>query len=181
MDALPAETIDLIERAGSGDRRAAELLIGLYQQRVARYVIAQTTDTTHYEDLCQTIFVKMVLALPKLRARERFEPWLFQIARNACRDHLRARQGWRRLFVAFQPSHEAVAAPEPSPPSGDDFEQRIAELPEAQQAILKLSLDGENSYEDMARQSGSSVSAVKSRLFRARENLRTRLLAGDSE
>jgi RNA polymerase sigma-70 factor (ECF subfamily) len=181
MDALPAETIDLIERAGSGDRRAAELLIGLYQQRVARFVIAQTTDTAHYEDLCQTIFVNMVLALPKLRARERFEPWLFQIARNVCRDHLRARRGWRRLFVAFQQSHEAVAAPEQRPPSGDTLEQHMTELPQAQQAILKLSLDGESSYADMARQSGSSVSAVKSRLFRARENLRARLLAGDSE
>jgi DNA-directed RNA polymerase specialized sigma24 family protein len=57
----------------------------------------------------------------------------------------------------------------------------MAELPEAQQAILKLSLDGANTYEDMARLSGSSVSAVKSRLHRARESLRALLLAGESE
>ena len=102
MDALVAQAMD-------GDRRAAEELIMLYQQRMARFVIGQTNDEAHYEDLCQTIFVKMVLALPKLRAPGRFEPWLFQIARNVCRDHLRARQGWRRLFVSYDAEHEAVA------------------------------------------------------------------------
>ena len=179
---LPADTVTLIERAGGGDRRAAELLIGLYQQRVARFVIGQTGDQAHYEDLCQTIFVKMVLALPRLRDRERFEPWLFQIARNVCRDHLRARRGWRRLFVPWVPAHDAAAEPDRDPQIDDAaLDRRMAELPEPQRAILKLSLDGSKSYEDMARLSGSSVSAVKSRLFRARENLRALLLAGDTE
>jgi len=181
-DPPPAETVILIERAGGGDRRATELLIGLYQQRVARFVIAQTSDAAQYEDLCQAIFVKMVLALPRLRAADRFEPWLFQIARNVCRDHLRARMGWRRLFVPWAPSHDAADEPEPFAYTDSEMlERRIAELPEAQQTILKLSLDGTKSYEDMARLSGSSVSAVKSRLFRARENLRALLLAGDTE
>jgi len=182
---LPGETAvlieRLIERAGGGERRAAEQLIVLYQQRVARFVIGQTSDTAHYEDLCQTIFVKMVLALPRLRAANRFEPWLFQIARNVCRDHLRARSGWRRLFVPFQPVHEAASAPESKADAGEALERGMAALPDAQQTILKLSLDGSKSYEDMARLSGSSVSAVKSRLFRARENLRALLLAGDTE
>ena len=179
---LPGERVVLIERAGGGDRRAAEQLIGLYQQRVARFVIAQTGDAAHYEDLCQTVFVKMVLALPRLRAPDRFEPWLFQIARNVCRDHVRARQGWRRLFVPWSPAHDAAAEPEQAPPIDDaTLERKLAELPEAQQAILNLSLDGTRSYEEMARLSGSSVSAVKSRLFRARENLRALLLAGDTE
>jgi len=182
---LPGETAvlieRLIERAGGGDRRAAEQLITLYQQRIARFVIAQTQDAAHYEDLCQTVFVKMVLALPRLRASGSFESWLFQIARNVCRDHLRARTGWRRLFVSWQPAHESVSAPEPKPDDSEAIERGMAALPDAQQTILKLSLDGTKSYEDMARLSGSSVSAVKSRLFRARENLRALLLAGDTE
>jgi RNA polymerase sigma-70 factor (ECF subfamily) len=178
---LPGETVVLIERAGGGDRRAAEQLIAFYQQRVAGFVTAQTSDAVHYEDLCQTIFVKMMLGLPRLRAAASFEPWLFQIARNVCRDHLRARSGWRRLFVQFKPAHEAVSVPEPKPDDSEAIERGMAALPDAQQSILKLSLDGTKSYEDMARLSGSSVSAVKSRLFRARENLRAFLLAGDAE
>jgi RNA polymerase sigma-70 factor (ECF subfamily) len=178
---LPAETLALVARAGSGDRRSAEKLIVLYQQRVARLVIAQTNDASHYEDLCQTIFVKMVLALPRLREPERFEAWLFQIARNVCRDHLRARRGWRRLFVPYEAGHDSIAAPDDTPDRPAAAEERIDELPEAQRAILRQSLDGRRSYEELARLSHSSVSAVKSRLHRARQNLRSLLVAGDCE
>jgi hypothetical protein len=64
---LPPETMELIHRSGSGDRRAVELLIGRYQARVARFVISETGERHHYEDLCQAIFVKMAVSLPKLR------------------------------------------------------------------------------------------------------------------
>lgn len=178
---LPAQTLALVVQAGSGDRCAMEKLIVLYQQRIARFVVAQTHDRSQYEDLCQTVFVRMVLALPKLREPERFEPWLFQIARNACRDHLRVRQGWRRLFVSLKPDHESVAAPPTSTDPIATTEQRIEQLPDAQRAILRLSLEGNRSYEELARLSQSSVSAVKSRLHRARENLRSLMMAGDCE
>jgi len=178
---LPDETLALIARAGSGDRRAMERLIVQYQQRVSRFVIAQTKDEAHYEDLCQTIFVKMVLALPRLRSAPRFEPWLFQIARNVCRDHLRARRGWRRLFAAYDGLHEAVPAPEPQPDRAAGIEARIDRLPPPQREVLRLSLEQPRSYEEMARLSQSSVSALKSRLHRARENLRALLLTGDAE
>ncbi len=178
---LPAETLALIAQAGSGNRRAMEQLIVQYQQRIARFVIAQTKDDAHHEDLCQTIFVKMVLSLPRLRAPERFEGWLFQIARNVCRDHLRARTGWRRLFTAFESSHETMAIVEPQADHFAAMEEKIGQLPPPQRETLRLSLEAPRSYEEVARLSKSSVPAVKSRLHRARENLRALLLAGDVE
>lgn len=178
---LPDETRALVARAGSGDRRATEQLIVAYQQRIARFVIAQTRDDAHYEDLCQMIFVKMVLGLPRLRAAERFEPWLFQIARNVCRDHLRARNGWRRLFAAYDGAHESVTEEKTQINRADGLEAHIERLPRSQREVLRLSLESTRSYEDMARLSQSSVSAVKSRLHRARQNLRALLLAGDAE
>jgi RNA polymerase sigma-70 factor (ECF subfamily) len=173
----------LILRAAGGDRSAMEMLIGRYQAQMARFVMAQTGDGNQCEDLCQIVFVKMVIALPRLREVERFEPWLYQIARNACRDHLRARHGWRRLFVAFGPAHEAAAAQDPQPGRvrEESIAQGIGELPAEQQKLLRLSLDKQTSYEELARLSNVSVSAVKSRLHRARENLRGILLAGDRE
>jgi RNA polymerase sigma-70 factor (ECF subfamily) len=171
---------DLILRGAGGDRQALAELIARYQTRVASFVIAQTGDRNNYEDLCQSIFVKMVLALPRLRATNRFESWLFQIARNACRDHLRARQGWRRLFVPLEPLHEH--APANDSPAGSEheagLEQSLARLPADQRDLLQQSLQEKRSYEELARLSKSSVSAVKSRLYRARENLRGLLLAG---
>ena len=177
----PFDIAVLVARAAGGERRAAEQLISLYQQRVARFVIAQTGDEAHYEDLCQTIFVKMVLALPRLRARDRFEPWLFQIARNVCRDHLRARQGWRKLFVSYDAEHDTVAAPDAPRDVSDAVQKSIERLPEPQRSLMRLSLEERRSYEDMARMSQSSVSALKSRLYRARENLRALILSEDRE
>jgi RNA polymerase sigma-70 factor (ECF subfamily) len=151
---------------------------------VARFVIAQTGSDSQCEDLCQTIFVKMVLGLPRLRDATRFEPWLFQIARNACRDHQRARAGWRRLFVSYEPAHEHVAASETTPPprfGHDVVDLGISRLPDTQRQLLELSLEQTRSYEDLASLSNSTVSAIKSRLFRARENLKRILLAGEPE
>jgi len=177
----PLPLAELILRGCSGDRRALETLIGRYQDRVAGFVFAQTNDANHCEDVCQAIFVKMVIALPRLRELDRFEPWLFQIARNACRDHLRARQSWRRLFVAYQPAHESVAVHDP--PEGDRREAAVehgaALLPPEQGDLIRLSLEKPRSYEELARLANTSVAAVKSRLHRARRNLRGILLAGD--
>ena len=174
--------MDLVHAGCDGDRRAVELLIRNYQGRIAKFVMQQTQDANQCEDLCQTIFVKMVLALPRLRTRERFEPWLFQIARNVCRDHLRGQLGWRRLFVASGPSHETIAAPEvPASESGPDLAGALASLPAEQRGLLEVQLERKASYEELARSSRTSVSSVKSRLHRARRNLREFLLAGDAK
>jgi len=175
---LPPEA--LILRGAGGERQALAELIARYQGRVASFVIAQTGDRSNYEDLCQSIFVKVVLALPRLRATDRFESWLFQIARNACRDHLRARRGWRKLFVPLEPLHEH-APQNDSPADGENearLEQSLERLPIDQRDLLQQWLREKRSYEDLARMSNSSVSSVKSRLYRARENLRCLLLAG---
>lgn len=178
---LPPE--ELVLRGRSGDRQALSALIVRYQARVARFVIAQTGDASHYEDICQAVFVRMVMGLPRLRTLELFEPWLFQIARNACRDHLRARQGWRRLFVAYGPHCEGVAAPEalPDRDGEEKLARGMAQLPDEQRKLLQTHIETSGSYEDLARRANSSVSAVKSRLFRARVNLRSILLAGNSK
>lgn len=185
MDSVPdarrgyAEPLpeECILRGRGGDRKALEELILLYRARVARFVIARTGERDHYEDLCQAVFVKMVLALPKLRDAERFESWLFQIARNVCRDHLRAVSGRRSLFVSLASHHENVA-PTVETDTSAEIERAMAQLPEEQRTLLRLSLEERRSYEDLATLSRSTRSSVKSRLWRARRNLRELLVAG---
>jgi DNA-directed RNA polymerase specialized sigma24 family protein len=74
-----------------------------------------------------------------------------------------------------------VPAPEPQPDLAAGIEARIDRLPPPQRDVLRLSLEQPRSYEEMARLSQSSVPALKSRLYRARENLRALLLTGDAE
>jgi RNA polymerase sigma-70 factor (ECF subfamily) len=162
--------------ARAGDELAMELLIRDYQTRVARFVVSRTSAGPHVEDICQAIFVKMVLGLERLGNDAAFESWLFRIAQNACRDHLRRRLGWRRLFVPFGPEHEEVAEPEELPGAGLDrlalARQALAGMPATDRTLIELAAQNRR-YDEMAALTGIGVGALKSRLFRARERLRS--------
>lgn len=161
-----------IEASREGDRHALEEVIRHYQDRVAGFIISIVGRESDYEDLCQTAFVKMALALPKLRSPEIFEPWLFRIARNVCIDHLR-RLRWRRIFVPFTREHEQVSVEEPEEGSRTGaFEAALAQLPAEQRELIGLLRERDWSYEELAEITNSSVSAVGTRLFRARARLR---------
>jgi RNA polymerase sigma-70 factor (ECF subfamily) len=181
MDTAPPQW-ERILRAQAGDEPALEDLIREYQERVAGFVISRTSEVEQCEDLCQTIFVKMVLALPRLRSPETFEPWLFRIARNVCHDHLRRRRWRRKLFVPFERAHEAVASPAAGEPreGGSAVREAMRHLVPEQRRLVELSIEAPRSYEELARLADSSVPAVKSRLFRARERLRRLLSNGGS-
>jgi RNA polymerase sigma-70 factor, ECF subfamily len=174
--------VEMILRARAGDPAATEDLIRAYQRRIAGFVITHTGEHDDYEDLCQKIFVKMVLALSRLNSTDTFEAWLFTIARNVCTDHLRARRGWRMLFVNFEAEHESVAAPQPAIAgvSGDALNRAMAQMPQDQRDLLKLAIVEDRSYEEMAHLTKVSLPALKSRLFRARKALRQLLSEGET-
>jgi RNA polymerase sigma-70 factor, ECF subfamily len=177
-DVRPPDRADLpllraqIEASRGGDRRALEEVIRHYQDRVAGFIISIVGRESDYEDLCQTAFVKMAFALPKLRSPEIFEPWLFRIARNVCIDHLR-RLRWRRIFVPFTREHEQVSVEEPEEGNRTSaFEAALLQLPTEQRELIGLLRERDWSYEQLAQITSSSVSAVGTRLFRARARLR---------
>ena len=113
-----AETEDpliaqLVASSKDGDSAAMELLIERYQSRVAGFVFACVGDGQAVEDLCQTIFYKMLVGLRRLEEDGKFEPWLFRIARNTCFDYFRRRR-LRRIFVPWQSAaDQASSAAEP--------------------------------------------------------------------
>jgi RNA polymerase sigma-70 factor (ECF subfamily) len=164
---------DTLKRAKAGDDAALEQIIRDYQRRVGAAVIAIVGDDPDWQDLCQQIFVKMVLGLPRLKDPALFEPWLFRIARNACFDHLRRRRA-RRFIVPWEPWHDSLSA---EPPRHDEEARStalgiaLAQLPDDQRELLTLVRDRAWSYQALARMTGASLGAIKSRLFRARRRL----------
>lgn len=180
----PEDTLDkkgfltcLVTKSKSGDAAAMETLITRYQSRVAGFVFASISDAEAVEDLCQTIFYKMLLGLSRLKSVEKFETWLFRIARNACLDYLRARR-LRRIFLPWKDTDErsAAAADFTFDPAADrladSFRRALMKLPRKQRELIALLQDDRLSYEKLAAITNSSVSSVKSRLFRARGKLR---------
>ena len=170
-------TIGLVAKSKKGDAVAMELLIKRYQPRMAGFVFVWVGDGQAVDDLCQTIFYKMLLGLPRLEDDEKFESWLFRIARNACFDYLRRRR-LQRIFVPWQSGdHEFASAPESTADAADDhrldiFRRALLRLPRKQRELVALLQDDRLSYEQLAAITNSSVNAVKSRLFRARRQLR---------
>jgi RNA polymerase sigma-70 factor (ECF subfamily) len=173
-------TVGLIAQSRNGDAAAMEALIRYYQPRIAGFVFACLGDGQAVDDMCQTIFYKMLLGLPRLDDEGKFESWLFRIARNACVDYLRRRR-LRRIFVPWKSGDDQLAAAEPmaepvpeSTPERriDTFRRALMTLPKKQRELVALLQDKRLSYEQLAAITNTSVSSVKSRLFRARRQLR---------
>lgn len=169
-----------VERARAGDHAAIRELIELYQGRVGRFVLSMLGNDSDWEDVAQVTFVKMMLGIERLQSTEIFESWLFKIARNSSLDHLRRRR-WRRLFTSWEPHHGEVAAT-----AGGFEDARLAQveraliqMPADQRELILLMRENDWSYGDLARITGATPAAVKSRLFRARSRLRALISKGD--
>jgi RNA polymerase sigma-70 factor, ECF subfamily len=166
----------LADRARSGVESALEELVCRYQDRIAGFVYSLVGREDVIADICHNVFIKMIVNIKGLKAPESFEPWLFQIVRNCCFDHLR-KERLRRIFVPFERKHEQVAALPQKPDSRlENFRRALQELPVKQRELILLLQERDFSYEEMAKITDSSLSSVKSRLFRAREQLRRRLV-----
>jgi RNA polymerase sigma-70 factor (ECF subfamily) len=123
------------------------------------------------EDLCQDVYLKACRKLDSVRHPEAVKFWLFRLARNVCRDHLR-----RSRLVGFDPLDsraDLAAASNGSEP--DDFEDRLVRLkssvevlPGKLREVFILRTYARLSYEDVARTLRIKEGTVMSRLHRAR-------------
>jgi RNA polymerase sigma-70 factor, ECF subfamily len=165
----------LVGQARIGVDSAMEELVRRYQERIAGFIYSQVGRKDALADLCHSVFVKMIVHIKRLRADDSFEPWLFQIARNTCLDYLR-KERLRRIFVPLERRHEEIAAvSEERDGRLEDFRKTLQQLPARQRELIVLLGEQDFSYEELAQITRSTVSSVKSRLFRAREQLRRRL------
>ncbi|SDT92104.1 RNA polymerase sigma-70 factor, ECF subfamily [Verrucomicrobium sp. GAS474] len=173
------ELEDLVVRARRGEGAAQEALIAAYRRRLGGFIYGMLGDSSHVDDLTQTVFVRIFLSLDRLRETARFEAWLFKAARNACLSHLR-RERFRRLFSPLSDRHEEVAAQTPAvdqEPSDDLLLLRAAlkTLPARDRALLLLVQDRETGYEEIAAGYGITVGALKTRVHRAKALLKLRI------
>jgi RNA polymerase sigma-70 factor (ECF subfamily) len=140
-----------------------------------RPFVARRVPPAEIDDVMQDIFVRMQRGLPALRDEERFTSWLFQIARCAVAEHARTRA--RHPLPRGEVSEDTAFEPE-----GDDREAMhalarcvslfVAALPSPyREAVTLVELEGLTARE-AAAMVGVSVSGMKSRVQRGREQLR---------
>jgi RNA polymerase sigma-70 factor (ECF subfamily) len=178
---------DLIAASLRGETGAFGQLVGRYQNRLFNSLTRMTGSVEDAEDITQEAFVHAFQKLHTFRGGSRFYSWLFRIALNAAvtlhrkRDKATASVEAVREQVGFEP---ADARPNSTPQAPLETSERQAlvqrtlrELPEEFRQVLVLREMDEMSYEEIAEIVDCPIGTVRSRIHRARQELRDRLAA----
>ena len=170
--------VALMLRVQRGDGSAFDELVARHQKAVLNIAWRYCGDRATAEDLAQEIFVKVWRAKGSYQPSAKFSTWLYRIAVNRCLNEIRSRP--RKTAI---PVEETVEGAEGSGP-GDDLDRAevrdavrraVDGLPPNQRMAVILSRFHDLAYEDIADSMAVSLEAVKSLLFRARENLKSAL------
>jgi RNA polymerase sigma-70 factor, ECF subfamily len=168
----------LIRAAAAGDLDAFEQIVRLHQQHVWRFLRRLLGDGAAAEDVAQETFLRVYRRLPGFTFQSSFSTWLFQVARNAGVDELRARQRRSRLTVALRPG------PVESTGTGQaraEIDAALATLPlDLRETLVLVEVLGLR-YAEAAAVLGVPVGTVKSRMHAARSRLATWARAGDRD
>jgi RNA polymerase sigma-70 factor (ECF subfamily) len=160
-----------------GDRRALALLFDRYFGRLLRVMRRDLAVAEEARDLVQQTFLQLHRARADYDPAQRFRPWLYTIALNLKREHLRSRA--RRPTVPLDGSRALEAEAELSSPEQADearaVREAIASLPSDQRAVIELHWLDELSFAEVAECLGISANAAKVRAHRGYERLRPRL------
>lgn len=179
---------ETIQQAQDGDLAAYERIVRYYQTQVLSTIYRLVGG--HYpeevEDLGQELFFKIYRSLFRFDPERgvKFSTWLFTSVKNLCYDHLRK----RRLptesldkFSSEEVERSLFQVADKTPPAsatalqgelGRKIEHAVGRLPMDQRLVFVLREYERCSYEQIAEITSTSIGTVKSRLFRAKENLR---------
>ena len=132
------------------------------------------------DDVLQTTFLSIVKARGRYERGAPFRPWLYTVAVNAARDHLRRHRREEPRPTNELPEAAADPTPLPDPGLARTVEAALAKLPENQREAIVLHRFEGFSFKEIAQLLGVTETAVKVRAHRGYERLRV-LLAGEKE
>ncbi len=184
----PAEEADweLAHRAKDGDENAYARLIARHQAPIHSFIYRSIGDAEMTRDLTQEVFIRAWFALARVREQARFTTWLFQIAVNLCRDHVKSKASRNaRQTDSFtrepgddRSEERELASGEPAPDLQAEqseivaaLEAEIQALPDELRAPFVLGAIEHQPYKDVATVLGLTAKAVEVRIYRARRLL----------
>lgn len=187
-DLLAQRDLVLIQRIQEGDLDAFRELVQTHQQRVAGTIARMVGPGFDYSELAHEVFVRVWKSASRYRPSARFTTWLMTLTRNLVLNEIRYRS--RHATVSLDaPQSEETGSPRDLPDFsalGPDavlqqveleqaIDRALQDLPENQRTALVLRRYQDLPYEEIAVVLETSVSSVKSLLFRARTQLREAL------
>ena len=167
--------VALMLRFQAGDEAAFDELVRRHQKAVLNIAWRYCADRALADDLAQEIFVKVWRARGSYQPSARFSTWLYRIAVNRCLNEIRSRPKGAPLPVEETLEEPAGARPDDDLDRAevrDAVRRAVDDLPANQRMAVILSRFHELPYDQIAEAMSVSLEAVKSLLFRARENLK---------
>ena len=172
---------ELVKRVQRGDKKAFDLLVIKYQQRIVNLVSRFVRNPADAVDVTQDAFIKAYRALPNFRGESAFYTWMYRIAVNTAKNFLavqsRRPQDLDQDIAEIEQIEGENALKEYATPEHmllrDEIQQTVInainELPEDLRVAITLREIEGLSYEDIALAMECPIGTVRSRIFRARE------------
>lgn len=174
----PEEETRAIVACRNGDRNAYEVIVRIYAGRAAGVARSILRDAALAEDAAQEAFVRAFKAIARFDTDQPFYPWLYRILKNVCLTKLK-----KRKIADFSIDAEnapPLAAPPCDPADAaskkelrQTIEAAMAQLSDAHREILHLSHFEQLAYKEIAACLAIPVGTVMSRLWAARQALKT--------
>lgn len=169
----------LVRQILGGNREAFRLLVLRYQRPLFRFLGLLGFAQDAAEDVAQQTFLRVYRSLATFDPQQaKFATWLFTIAKRLAANERQRAHHRREQPVESLPDAEAPPAPDPAVAAERTrrLAAAIAALPEALRSTFFLSQLQELTLDEVAAVEGCAVGTVKSRVHRAREQLRAALV-----
>ncbi len=182
---MRASDEDLMRRCREGDMSAFELIVLRHKDAIFNFIFHLLADYHRAQDISQETFLRVLRNVDRYKSRNCFKTWLYRIAVNLCKNELRNR-GRRKTVSLDDPDldFESLIGDRYTPPD-EAYEKKemrglvknaIQSLPEDQRMAIVLREYQDLSYDDISIALNCSLGAVKSKIHRARQNIKNMLV-----
>ena len=178
--------LDLVVALRDGDEAALTALMDRYQQPMFTFIYRHVFNETDARELTQEVFVRLFFNVAKFKPEAKFSTWLYQIALNLCRDHIKSRHTRQSAVTETlsarededeRPSRDLVV--ESRTPSDEALtrekmaalEAGMETLPLDLRTALVLTALEQRSHQECAELLKTTPKAIETRVYRARKQL----------
>ena len=174
---------ELIRQAKSGNLKAYEEIIGLYEKKVFSTIYYMVKNDNEVEDIAQEVFIKIYKNLGNFKEESSLYTWIYRITVNVCIDELKKRKKVVNLEekidtkdgeVELQLSDDSKSPTDIAEDNDlkDKLEKCIKKLPESQRMMIILRDIKGFTYMEIAEIMKMNLGTVKSKINRARASLK---------
>ena len=165
----------IMEAVKSGELQQATLLFERYHKRIFNFLARMTMDRDLAEDLTQNVFLRLIKYRTSYREGNKFQSWIYQVARNVFSDHYQATKNKFSDFVDVDKISDHMADHK----EGEEQDEKerllhrsMAKLTDEQRELLVLTRFQQLKYEEVAAIMDTTVANIKVKVHRAIIKLR---------